>query len=473
MFTYINFVLNTLFCFRKIILQKKCQNSLTNSDLRLPPSRNDKNTIIYINNIPIQDVNDVKNVKSESDSDVVMINNNMNIDRDIIVISDDNDSLIEITTASDVKVKGMETDCDSKDMLIDLSNETMCSLNVLDNSDLDKYMTELEDLLYTEMQDNSPEILIGGNRANNNEFKKEVNNNDKNNLHLTLSSNKNSFDNYSKSSYEKNDLNLTFSKDIYDIDFKNYVENNLDVNAELKHEKKDVAPQNDIQNDFDTNSKLTGVSKHFGVISPCSGVSKDFDISPSLCSSKRTRSDSENSDIITKKYKRSNIKRVSVVPENSDDKITIDLASKVQTLISAAIDKASFLPLLQCHGIKNNTLVYTCHSEKTYVWLKKVIDDASDLKMKTIDVEFDDEDYYKLKLKINSFIEESLNIFLNRIELYNAGLVTDKWKLINRQIFRDFIVMTLWVDRDSFQYISQNNFSLFAGVDKIQFCICF
>lgn len=417
------------------------------------------------------------NINNDSDSDIVIVNDNINIDRDIIVISDDNDSLTEITTASDIKAIGMETDRDSKDTLIDLGNESILSLNILQTNikketNLNKYIAELEDVMNTDIKENNREIVIRDNQTNKNIFKNEVKNRNKRDLHLTLPNNKNNFDNYSKSCYEKNDLNLTFSKENNnDIDFKMCVDKNLDVNTELNHEKNDVTSQNDNQNNLDAGGILTGVSKYLKVTSPCSVVNQVFDVC--LCSSKGSRSDSEDSEIINKKCKGSIIKRVYIVPENSENIITIDLAKKVQTLISIAIDKASFLPLLQCHGIKNNNLVYICHSEKTYLWLKKVIDVASYLKVKIIDVEFKSESYYKLKLKINTFIEESLNKLLNRIELYNAGLITDKWKLINRQYFRNFIVMTLWVDRDSFQYISDCKFSLFAGVDKIQFSICF
>lgn len=368
---------------------------------------------------------------------------------------------------------GTETDCDSKDMSIDLSSGSIFSLNDLENkknenSDLDKYIAEyLSDTLNIETQENAQEIVIDGNRASTNTYKNEANNCDKDEFNLTLLHNSN-FDNYSKSSYNNIDLNLTHTKYI-DIKFEKCAENNLHVNTELKQEKKETS-QNEIQSDFDISGKLTDVNKNLEVISPCFDVNQDFDIS--LCSSKRSRSDSENSFVVNKKYK-GNIKRVSIVPENDDSKVTIHLTKKLQTLISTAIDDASFLPLLQCHGIKNNYLVYSCHNEKTYLWLKEIIDVASDLKVKIVDVEFEDENCYKLKLKINSFIEENFNKLLSRIELYNAGLVTDKWKLINRQIFRDFIIMTLWVDKESYQYICDSTFSLFAGIDKIQFSVCF
>lgn len=404
-----------------------------------------------------------------------MVNDNMNIDRDIIVISSEDDSFTEITTASDNKVIGLKTDCDCKDMSIDLTNETIFSLNVLEssferNSDLDKYIAELEDVLNTDIKEITREIVTGGNETIKNEFKNEADNRDKNDLHLTLSNNKNSFDSYSKSIYDnRQNLNLTFLKDNNnDIGFKKCVENHSELN-----DKNGVTTRSDIQNNFDVKAEQIGDNKHLDVRSPCSVLNKSFDLSLSQCSSKRSRSDSENSDIMPKKFKGSPIKRVSIVPKNCETKITIDLAKEVQRLISIAIDKASFLPLLQCHGIKNNNLVYSCHCEKSYLWLKKIIDVAKYLKVKIVDVEFKDEKYFKLKLKINSYFEESLDKLLNRIELYNAGLVTDKWKLINRQYFRNFIVMTLWVDRDSFDYISDCNFSLFAGVDKIQLSICF
>lgn len=443
----IKLVFNFYFGFRNIFLQKKYyQKRFTNSAIGLPSS---KNTIIYINNVPIKDVKD----NNDSDSDVVMVNDNINIDRDIIVISDDDESLAETRTVNDVK--GMETDCDSKDISIDLSNESTHSFNVLENylkpsSSFDKCISELEHVIKVEVQENSQEIFFD-NLLKESIIKNEVNNN-----------------------VDNNDLYLTYLKDINnDFDITKCDEKNLDINIELSHEKHNVTLRNDIPIDFDIDIKLSGVNKNTKVISPDSDVNKDLDMTLSLCSSKRSRSDSEDSDVMNKKYKGSIIKYVSIVPENSDDKITIDLVRKVQAVISTTIDEASFLPLLQCHGIKNDKLVYSCHNEKTYLWLKKVISAASELKVKIGDVEFESEKYYKMKLKINSFIDESLKVFLNRIELYNAGLVTDKWKLINRQIFRNCIIMTLWVDRESYQYICDSKFSLFAGVDKVQFCICF
>lgn len=322
---------------------------------------------------------------------------------------------------------------------------------------------ELESVLKVDLNEKSLE-----NQVNNIDDKKD--------LHLTLLNKKIMFDENSESRHYR----FNFRNDVpYDVNHPKNDEKNFDVKTEVSHDNTDSSDLNskflkdisfnfnqsksDIPYDFGTNSD--GVDKNIEVRSTTTDINKDL----SLSSSKRLRSDSEDSDIMNKKY-RGIIKQVSIVPENSDDKISIDLVKQVQTAISTAIDEASFLPLLQCHGIKNDELVYGCHSEKSYRWLIDIISVASELKVKVMDIKFADEDYHKMKLKVNSFIEEKFNKFLNRIELYNAGLVTDKWKLISRQIFRNCIVMTLWVDRHSYEYICDSNFALFAGVDKVQFC---
>ncbi|XP_049882548.1 uncharacterized protein LOC126378337 isoform X2 [Pectinophora gossypiella] len=183
----------------------------------------------------------------------------------------------------------------------------------------------------------------------------------------------------------------------------------------------------------------------------------------SFTSSKRSRSGSTCSQKPKKcKYE----KYISIISVDNRE-ITLDLVKQVQTLISNSINENA-LPLLKCHGVKNGGLIYSCHSEKSFIWLKKVIGVAS---VKIVDTDYLDWNIRKMAMKINSFIKVDLQKCFSMLELYNPKLKTSGWIVVSEKIEEGFSLYKIGLDKHSYNYICENCFSLYAGIDKVQFSI--
>ncbi|CAG9794229.1 unnamed protein product [Diatraea saccharalis] len=183
---------------------------------------------------------------------------------------------------------------------------------------------------------------------------------------------------------------------------------------------------------------------------------------------KRLRSDSDISNKIMKKSKLiRNIIYLFITP-NDSDKITNDEVRKFQSAISEQLDNTK-LPLLECHGVENGVLIYGCHNEAGTSLVKSV---ANEMNCTAESCErFREKSNRKMKVKLNSYVGINLKKLFNLIEVYNAGLSTECWSVHDVEVRRGKIILVLEVDYVSFEYILENNFRLFAGVDRLRFCL--
>ncbi|XP_059062578.1 uncharacterized protein LOC131855340 isoform X2 [Achroia grisella] len=175
---------------------------------------------------------------------------------------------------------------------------------------------------------------------------------------------------------------------------------------------------------------------------------------------------------ISKKTKISsfeNIKKVSVVPNDFPARIiTKESMIDIQSIICNSIDKEEVLPLLQCRGIQNGCLVYACHNDISLLFLKNILNSASGFKI--IENNTNEYDYNLLEMKMNFLCDDANKIF-HTLESYNTCLNTKLWVVTNFITNEDNIVMILEVDKKSYDYIYNNNFCLYAGVDTARFNI--
>ncbi|XP_063391438.1 uncharacterized protein LOC134676994 [Cydia fagiglandana] len=165
---------------------------------------------------------------------------------------------------------------------------------------------------------------------------------------------------------------------------------------------------------------------------------------------------------------------VIIKPKNPDEIMTEDMIKEVQIVMAKELDKTGgFLPLLKCHGVQNGGLVYSCHDEDDVAWMKKVINDAN-LELKIVNnKDFGLRKSRELLIKINSYIPLDTKKIFRKLEIYNVGLDTKFWKVSYKEASSTFVLFIVTVDEKSFKYISDENFSLYCGIDKAQFSVIY
>lgn len=166
---------------------------------------------------------------------------------------------------------------------------------------------------------------------------------------------------------------------------------------------------------------------------------------------------------------------VFIVPKSTDPKIRREMYKMVQTLIWNQINKEAFaIPLLKCCGVQYGGLVYNCYDNKDVGWLKSTINQAElNLNMLFFPDDFiDEKKSRKFAIKINSFIPLDAKKVLSIIEMYN-DVDTNLWKVLSYEAFDSYVIFIVELDEISFEYISENKFSLYMGIDKAQFSIIF
>lgn len=182
--------------------------------------------------------------------------------------------------------------------------------------------------------------------------------------------------------------------------------------------------------------------------------------------SKRSRPNSQNSFQDPKRLKRF-CKKIAIIPENyPQTKMDDEKALEIQILLLDAINNNSELPLLKCYGIKNGTLIYSCHTEKTFHLMEKIVTKANSKISYEIVTEKCNK---KMAFRISSYIEESTSNILNRLVKFNEGLNIDDWIVIKKEQHSDFVVIFVNIDNKSYSYLKDVNFSLYAGVDVALF----
>ncbi|RVE53618.1 hypothetical protein evm_001759 [Chilo suppressalis] len=184
--------------------------------------------------------------------------------------------------------------------------------------------------------------------------------------------------------------------------------------------------------------------------------------------SKRARSDSDDSIKLMKKTKiDAPVTYLFLKPEDSDD-ISNDQVKKFQSALADKIYTAANRPLLECHGVENGTVIYGCYNEVGVALVKSV---ASQMEFTVKEHFYREGSNRKMKVIVNSYFGINLKKFFNTIESYNDGLSTESWAVLDVEVSRGQIVLLLDIDHVSLQHIVDNNFRLFAGIDRLRFSI--
>ncbi|XP_045508279.1 uncharacterized protein LOC123704064 isoform X2 [Colias croceus] len=138
-----------------------------------------------------------------------------------------------------------------------------------------------------------------------------------------------------------------------------------------------------------------------------------------------------------------------------------ETAKNIQIQIWNSIkEKKQFFPALKCHGIKNDSLLYSCFNYETYIW---IIDLLQDYRV----ISYNNCETFVMTLKMNIF-DENFDVFacLNK---YYRHLDTTKWRVVDKIYKEGELNIIVMLDWCSFKFISDNGFRLFAGIDEICF----
>ncbi|CAB3241800.1 unnamed protein product [Arctia plantaginis] len=140
-----------------------------------------------------------------------------------------------------------------------------------------------------------------------------------------------------------------------------------------------------------------------------------------------------------------------------------DTPKFLQSVISYNIIKTKQLPLLVCHGVHSDALIYSCHTKKSYEWLLNTCI-ANRLTIFTKEVD-------KMSLRINSYYEIYDKHLFKLLELYNKELSTKEWSVLKKEKMSDCVVFDVKMDKKSVKFILESMLSLYAGIDKVTFSI--
>lgn len=185
---------------------------------------------------------------------------------------------------------------------------------------------------------------------------------------------------------------------------------------------------------------------------------------------KRLRSSPQKPVRKYKKFKNDGIvKKINITPKDyPQSKITNEIAGEIQKSIIKSIDYTEELPLLECHGIQNGSLVYSCYNQKSFNLIDSL---AGSLHLQMTITEERKETCHRMVVRINSFIDENIDTIFDRLETYNINLNTNDWKVLKIEKKCNSTVIHLEMNENSFKFLVRENFTLYAGIDQAKFAI--
>lgn len=163
------------------------------------------------------------------------------------------------------------------------------------------------------------------------------------------------------------------------------------------------------------------------------------------------------------------IEYMSIVPEKYPyEKVGIDEIITCQNKIWKNLEVTKARTLIECIGIKNGAIIYCCYSDFSVFFIDCV---ARQMNLKTINVtsQYKKQNLYKMKARLNSYVDINLTKLFAKVEHCNTGLKTDSWSVKDMQAGIDHVIISMEMDKESFDYVSKNHFCIFAGVDKLKF----
>jgi hypothetical protein len=249
-------------------------------------------------------------------------------------------------------------------------------------------------------------------------------------------------------------IEISISENEVDKNIKS--EKSMDVCPESKPESKLANIEMSLE-ELDINNKEKNATDM------ANGVTEEND--NCSASSKRSRSTSECSERIKKRTKKDEQTIINIT--STDSKITETIIRDYQNALSEKMENYTELPLIECHGVQNGGLTYSCYNDLGVVLVDSV---ASELNLISTKLsEFKKNGRHIMSIKLNSYVGVNLKKLFSKVECYNIGLSTDLWSVLEVNIQGGYIVIVLEIDELSLEYISEANYRLFAGVDRLRF----
>ncbi|GBP92184.1 hypothetical protein EVAR_100049_1 [Eumeta japonica] len=235
----------------------------------------------------------------------------------------------------------------------------------------------------------------------------------------------------------------------------------------------------EFEKNLEENDKADDVDRQIK-IEENSNLVEEFVTELSPSSSKRSREDSESSDLQmskkTKVYIDDILKvNIAIVPTTyPDQKLNSNTVKLIQTEVIESIDSMSesnYIPQLKCQGIIDGALKFVCKNYDSYLWLKKRISEVvlPDIELKLIHFTEKSKDgsRKKMMLRTRSYIKEDVRRIFSRIEKINKYLVTKEWTVLNEMWDESngLLNVVLEMDIDSYFALEKENFSIYTGFD--------
>nr|XP_026490565.1 probable serine/threonine-protein kinase tsuA [Vanessa tameamea] len=408
--------------FRSLILRKKIYenrfiNSATNAlnTVRNNSEENNDNATIYTKTDVKDDTNLSKNIK---DNEILVKNENLDVNDELdkvtheVLNNKSNQSFkLDIHEYYDV-INQNSLNIESRDNIHDGNKIDKSVANDCDN---DRAKIKTENIDNKELKIDT----LQSNDANNNR-------NDLVTLRKLLQiktdlSNKKKSENDSEKSVELNTLD--------------YINNTDNIHAEETKPSKEI------------------LSKEFEINSDKLKENISDEVNTLIEFSKKTLNKQKVSTFI---HSYNKVQKTVIIAKSSDMRCTLFL-KVIQNLLANNISE-NFLPHLKCHGTDKRGVIYSCYNEDTFYWLKEVLSDYKIIDYNgTIDIKF------TVQIKLNTMFE--VKRVLRLLELCNVGLCCDNWMILEEK-YSDFSVFIVDMDRDSFNYVCDNNFKLSIGVDE-------
>ncbi|CAK1548817.1 unnamed protein product [Leptosia nina] len=147
------------------------------------------------------------------------------------------------------------------------------------------------------------------------------------------------------------------------------------------------------------------------------------------------------------------------ITRKTGEKMTAQIAKNVQKSIAKELNPKS-LPRLKCHGVHDDSLIYSCYDDKSYEFLKNVLTCYQIVK-------YDVTGSHIVRVSAKVF-GGSCKSVLALLKLYH-DVDVGSWEVQQITQYDDQMTFSAVVDKNSFKYICDNYFSLSAGVCDLLF----
>uniref|UniRef100_A0A0A1WRC5 DUF4780 domain-containing protein n=1 Tax=Zeugodacus cucurbitae TaxID=28588 RepID=A0A0A1WRC5_ZEUCU len=163
--------------------------------------------------------------------------------------------------------------------------------------------------------------------------------------------------------------------------------------------------------------------------------------------------------------------RIAVHPKDFPDQmLDLDSVIALEEAIAAEIAKGATAKLQFANAhLRPGALLCDCVNEETVNWLKDIVTKLSDWEgpALTTSQERVIPDAYVMTAALPKSIDQDFKRTLALLAAQNEDLNTEVWKLVNERVEDGKQVVTILVDKDSFNAIKRNEWKLYYRFDKV------